>query len=433
VYAAGASELVSLSNNSNAPGVEAMMIMETLHSVAEQLLAQDRLYQHPAVFWTAAALLRCDQASLYRAALRLLNTVLPGLPFLYVSPEPLTRGRGESTLDVPNPAAMAAAAASSANADRAPPSSAMPDDFWSYCEKWTPKFEGVQPYVLLGMQAPASEPDAMAALSSLMRVAASPTLVDAKLTRHLITILAFLPPLYREMTSARTLGSAFGVQVAQTLTDLASVAEGSLPELRQCVLSVAESWIKHGGGSKSRSGRELEELANSFLSKTCARLADAFFPRFAGPCAEYLASLLHSDYREHHSVVLKITKEFLLHPKAFEFVNDFASIIATAHAAVTLQKRGGAMDSVSMLPASFVEPAAGRAGGSDGHLLRIAEPAADVIATVVALFTRQKKEGSARPAAENPARIRALPIHSLHSTIEALNQVLQCAPMLPKK
>ncbi len=74
----------------------------------------------------------------------------------------------------------------------------LTEEFWSYSERWSPSFEGVQPYLLPGLLDPSTEAQSLQLLQVLMRVAWD-AVVDTSPTRHLLTIIAFMPPLYLKM------------------------------------------------------------------------------------------------------------------------------------------------------------------------------------------------------------------------------------------
>src|SRR5690606_39127617 len=139
---------------------EAIMILDTLQAVATQLLSRGLLYTQPSLFWTAVALLRCDNEAIFGRALALLNNIR-GLPYLFESHSRARAGTSKpefglddgsfarlapsgSMFDVAGAAAGSRAddAAAEADPDQGGSSAAsatrLPEDFWTFCDKWSP-------------------------------------------------------------------------------------------------------------------------------------------------------------------------------------------------------------------------------------------------------------------------------------------------------
>jgi len=458
-----------------APSTEACMIVDTLKAVSEELLGKGLLPSHPSLLWTAIALMRCDHPMIYNRALDLL-TLIKGYPYLF---QTASRSRLSSSASVSLTVSAVKASKrpigglSSFAIDEAstqvyesehPEKQVseeddivgadsktlhLPEDFWTFSEKWNPRFDGVQPFILQGLLSPVTEANALNLISTLMKVVWDP-IVDNAPTRHLITIIAFVPPIYLQLCGDKPADFG-GYKVAEVLTDMASMVARFSPALQDCLAGFASSYVVRNSRAANPFGTSTKEsrmLGDSFLAKVCTRISEAYFPQYSYACAEYLTSLLRSDFREYHSVVLKMTKVFLNQPRAPDYVNNFAEVISISHGAVAiLQKssdkhKGLGADAETAMrvlttkhlkhPYPDAKPAEEHKGAlSADHVYPevIAEPAADVIATVITLFT--SSQGPHARSSTDVITFRALPIRSLRNTIDALSNVVRCSPLFP--
>jgi hypothetical protein len=346
----------------------------------------------------------------------------------------------------------------------------LPEDFWLFSEHWSPRFEGIQPYLLQGMLAADTESNALNLIHTLMKVVWDPV-VDSSHIRHLTTVMSLLPWLYIQIKNEQA-----RVRVREILADLAGVIGRFSKDLAATFRTFADK----------------DTSSDEFIKQVCAQLAAAYFPQYAQAAAEYLTALLQSDFTVYHAVVFKITNQFLLQDSAMEYVKAFDEIVSMAHEAVTkivgadaadvttrVAKRSSAV-TVTERQSTITGPKPGEAGKVSAYDFEIAGPAADVVATVISLFNKSSnsknlKKGAHRrndprsgmhsmafhgleksalerlstvaPLSPDDARtrastaafnfsnvnVRALPIRSLRSAINALQQVVRSSPMFPKR
>lgn len=466
-------------NSAKVAAREAEIIMDTLKAVADKLLEEERLHQHPSLFWTAVALLRCDAPNIYDRALDLL-LCMRGYPYLYrsvaagASPladlfsampgattaggasHPVMRAAAVSVMGA-GPAAASPTAGAGLGADA--PLVSLPEDFWLFAESWSPRFEGVQPYLLPGLLNPRTEPTSLILLGSMLRVVWDP-IVDSSQTRYLTMVLGLLPWLYEQIRKEQA-----NVQVREVLYDMASVIGGFSRELSQ-ILQDAVSYTK--------------DQADLFLRRVCMELCDAYFPQYAQACGEYLTALMESESDGYHPVVLKITNQFLQHQNALTWVNRFDTIISIAHETLTKIVGADSADVPGRRQRASMGPSISGSVGShketprsvSEHDLELAAPSADLVSTVIALFNRanspkperkghrghtrtashlsldfgRRLTGSAVSLDDDEDRgragsgagssgfisVRCMPIRSLRNAINALQQVVRSSPMFPK-
>ena len=102
--------------------------------------------------------------------------------------------------------------------------SRLPHEFWSYTDDWTPKFEGIQPFLLQGLVEKDLERSTLTTLHRLMGVEID-AVVDPTQMRPLMSILGVLPWIYRTVTENRH--SVDAAQVVPNLfTSLSELTRG---------------------------------------------------------------------------------------------------------------------------------------------------------------------------------------------------------------
>jgi len=285
--------------------------------------------------------------------------------------------------------------------------------------------------------------------------------------------MALLPWLYLQITKETNKN-----KVGEILGDLAAVVGRFSKTLQKTFLGFQEK--------KAVSAPE-------FLTQVCTALSTAYFPVYAKHCAEALTVLLQSEFKQYHPIVLQITDKLLSQRNAIVYVKAFDEIISIAHGAVTRTGVGtqnpppamgressrdtpivdttpldmktvgvtGPRESVVEMPLDGEMPAV---SSEAAYHFEMAARAADVIATVIALFSREqelkeqryneltaadmvkptrgKKKGHSRTITTaisgNTQQVvnmnaRAMPVRSLRNAIDALRQVVQCSPMFPKE
>ena len=456
---------------SHGAGVEAGMVVDTLIRISERLLSQGEIYKHPILLWTAVALLRCDQTSIYDRALHMLHLVLPGYPYLFestfhsrlsismspdhdVNDEDIddeVEDENMDDLEVNPLSARFSENVKDVEADRA----VIPENFWSYSEKWNPRFEGTQPYLLQGLLSPVSEGETLASLSLLNNVAWD-NLVDVNSTRQVITVVAFIPRLFLRMRGEASGSGSDDVldSIIDILKDIGAVVSQSAPQLQECFEKYAGLWrdnvadeskIQSGNNNSGSSNSEWDgdaDLADSFLRDCSSLIATFFFPDFATPVASFLTEVLKSEFREYQIVVLKMVNEFLKQNHALTYVDNFAEVIHVAHSTVTFQKGMDSDESMGNLAfsasvsslrtsaaESFPENDISSLLGREAHV-QMTKPAADLVATVITLFNSRsgKKQGDELKKSPSVMGLRALPIRSLRNAIDALTQIVRLSP-----
>ena len=193
------------------------MFDSRLQTITDQLLARNLQYQHPTLLWTAIALTRIDHPALYNRAIRLMLHCIHGYPYLFDAGRlrASSSTTGSLLFDVPE---LVQSRTDSVSDDKAQDFLRLPDSFWTYSEKWSPRFEGVQSYLLYALMSAESETTAIPLLYALMRVAWD-GLVDTAPTRHMMTITAFLPCLYLQLAGEQS-PDVGGIKLADVLAEL---------------------------------------------------------------------------------------------------------------------------------------------------------------------------------------------------------------------
>ncbi|ETO23860.1 hypothetical protein RFI_13308 [Reticulomyxa filosa] len=222
----------------------------------------------------------------------------------------------------------------------------LPENFWNYCEEWTPRFEGVQQYLLQvictyifvythvytyicvsnvynlykkKMQKGFLRPRIEDMCFNMMKdalITKMDNIMDRTNLRPLLALLSILPYIcYHSRHSP------------EKLTDLPRLFR-RLAEM----LSVFSKKLSHKFRELAKSRTTIEE--DSFLREICPMLTTHFFDSYAKVAANYLEGLLESPGMEcYHAVIFKICRYFLESREGFLLC--FEKIIAKAHKSVS--------------------------------------------------------------------------------------------------
>eukprot|EP00455_Lapot_gusevi_P028844 TRINITY_DN3089_c0_g1_i6.p1 TRINITY_DN3089_c0_g1~~TRINITY_DN3089_c0_g1_i6.p1 ORF type:complete len:261 (-),score=66.69 TRINITY_DN3089_c0_g1_i6:387-1169(-) len=222
--------------------------------------------------------------------------------------------------------------------------------------------------------------------------------------------------------------------------------------------------------SKSRFG---EKEADDFLLRACSQLAVAYFPSYAGPCAEYLTRLLENRAVDYGGVVFKIVSVFLCQENAILYIDSFRHIIQMAHDVIAQGEFSDRLSSSApSLPPSLTPSFSSSSSSSSSTSSSLAAPAATLVTTAVLVFKYFEQPpniSSPVPLSSSPhanaaptsrsARaqsvqelkrrsiserrlskdrrssvlLQALPHSSIRYVIGALRQVVASSPMFPKQ
>ncbi|ETO35682.1 hypothetical protein RFI_01379, partial [Reticulomyxa filosa] len=194
----------------------------------------------------------------------------------------------------------------------------LPPKFWSYCEEWNPRFEGVQQYLLQGFLKTQHEDMCFKIIKDALIVKMD-NIMDRTNLRPLFALIAVLPYLcYHSRHSPQKLASM--TTLFRRLKDaLAPFSKKLSHKLQEHIPSKGTPIIKD------------EE---AFLKDISPILVEYFFDSYAKVIANFFEGLLESPGMErYHAIIFKITRYLLEYGASFLLC--FEKIIAKAHKVVS--------------------------------------------------------------------------------------------------
>ncbi|ETO31986.1 hypothetical protein RFI_05129 [Reticulomyxa filosa] len=191
----------------------------------------------------------------------------------------------------------------------------LPEKFWDYCEEWTPRFEGVQQYLLQGFLRPQFEELCLKVIKDAL-VTKMDNIMDRSNLRPCLALIAILPFVcYHSRRSP------------EKLTDLPLL----LLRLQKILSGTSKKW-DYQLEEFAKGGALIEE--DLLLKKICPIFVEQFFNPYAKIIANYLNGLLESPGMEHYyPTIYRITRYLLEY--GIDFLLCFETIIVKAHKVVS--------------------------------------------------------------------------------------------------
>jgi len=289
-------------------------ILETLQAVTRKLSDIGQLSEYPEIFWTACALIRCDlsyssQVELYKSALKLLNFIRS---YTYlIQPSDSTCqivARGVShrlsksdvlfldtdtcrSIDILPPTPDLEYDWTFNRTDKVPEDK-LPDDFFIYEDE---DFVGLQPQLLQGLFRVDTAKMSLGLLNTLTRCSLS-SIVEKGATRHLTTILIFLPVIYTEVSKTSAVRQTGAI--CSILTNLAFVVEPLDDEM-------SKVFLEFSNVVDSRQ-REIENHLEDFIENICDTINTHFFPQYAPHANSFLFELLNCNRDDEEFIIWRV-------------------------------------------------------------------------------------------------------------------------------
>jgi len=336
-------------------------ILETLLAITQKLSDTGELPDYPEIFWTACALIRCDlsyhsQIELYKRALKLLNFIrsykwlIPpsratcqitarGVSHRFSKSDVLFLDRATcKSIDMlphyldleddfkPN------------NTDQAAVAEKLPDDFFIYEDEG---FVGLQPQLLQGLCRLETATMSLGLVNTLTRCSLD-SIVEKGATRHLTTILIFLPVIYTEVSKTSTVRQTGAI--CSILANLSDVVEPLDEGMSKEFMKFADAINSHH--------QDATDYMDEFINNICDALNTHFFPQYASQANSFFFELLSCDRDDEEFIfwrvcVLNCVTYFL--EKQSLLVRNFDTCLKWAHGYVAKPGRSAIQKAAAQL------------------------------------------------------------------------------------
>jgi hypothetical protein len=192
---------------------------------------------------------------------------------------------------------------SSKSKESASESSSIPTDFWNYCEKWSPKFSGIQSCLLSGVLCTQTESLCLELLMRCLKVKVKRFLVSSA-SMDLLFLLSYTPWVVHMLSICRPISK--GLKVVEVFEFLEELSKKKFTRIRRSVrgmYALVEPEMKE----------MLPSEINSFLNNICDDIVDYFFPECSKLCYDMMLTILQSPMKLYYPIILRMVLRMLMH------------------------------------------------------------------------------------------------------------------------